>query len=150
MCSPPGWIILKVDVWWPILGAVLKVYSSFAYIQFDRRRFSIRGDNSVQKIEIVHFSNPESRRRVITKLLGIFCELSLSRKTFMSKLHSELFWGNYRSTVVSIFKIITDLVSIFKIITDLVSILRLFLRVHSTGTTFEIYLEIDTTVNCGS
>jgi hypothetical protein len=46
--------------------------------------------------------------------------------------------------LVSIFKIITDLVSIFKIITDLVSILRLFLRVHSTGTTFVIYLEIDT------
>jgi hypothetical protein len=62
----------------------------------------------------------------------------------------NIFWGNYRSTVVSIFKIITDLpvVSIFKIITDLpvVSILRLFLRVHSTGTTFVIYLEIDTTV----
>jgi hypothetical protein len=46
--------------------------------------------------------------------------------------------------LVSIFKIITDLVSIFKIITDLVSILRLFLRVHSTGTSFVIYLEIDT------
>jgi hypothetical protein len=58
-------------------------------------------------------------------------ELIIFRGNYRSSLDLQ---NNYRSTVVSIFKIITDLVSI----------LHLFLRVHSTGTIFVIYFKIGT------